>query len=89
MSAPKPDPIALAKTAWQPTVRWCQKTLKQAHYTDPQVRAAVEQFNIYVQLMLTATNAEQFREAQETVASYVSSHHFLRWAPVPAPMPSV
>lgn len=56
---------------------------------DPRVQAAVEQFQALVRAVLASPAAGRFLEAQEAAVAFVSQHPFLRWAPVPAPLPKV
>ncbi|MDB4896969.1 MAG: hypothetical protein JWN15_3231 [Firmicutes bacterium] len=89
LSAPKLDSLAAAKLAWQPTLTWCVKQLRVTHSMDPAVQTAVEQFHSWVKAVVSATDAAQFREAQSKAVSSVSAHQFLRWAPLPSPLPSL
>jgi hypothetical protein len=71
------------KAAWQPAQMWCKKEMREAHFMEPSVKAAVQQFQTLVSGVLTATAIPQFQEAQRAAAAYVREHAFLRWAPVP------
>ncbi|HYG56820.1 MAG TPA: hypothetical protein VD902_01940 [Symbiobacteriaceae bacterium] len=81
------DPLAAVKEAWQPVVRWCKKEMREANYMEPKIRAAVEQFQTFVKGVMAAADAAQFNEAQNQAAGYVREHAFLRWAPLPSPLP--
>jgi hypothetical protein len=89
LDGPKLEPLAAAKLTWQPTARWCQKEIKEKLRTDPKVLAAIEQFQAKVQAVLTAPDASQFHAAQSTAAGYLREHEFLRWAPLPYPLPKL
>lgn len=88
MPAPQLDPLAAAKLAWQPTLRWCQKELRDSRLMDPKVLAAVQQFQDLVKAVVTAQDVARFQEAQTHAARYANEHTFLRWAPKPSPLPS-
>jgi hypothetical protein len=68
-------------------MRWCKKEMKEAPWMDPQVREAVTQFTGLVKTILGAADAEQFSAAQAGATALVRSNAFLRWAPVPSPLP--
>ncbi|HWI54027.1 MAG TPA: hypothetical protein VNT01_17965, partial [Symbiobacteriaceae bacterium] len=81
--APPRDPMAEVKAKWQPTVRWCQKELREAHYMEAKIRNAVQQFDTLVKAVMAAPDMEQFQAAQRTAAGYIGENAFLRWAPIP------
>jgi hypothetical protein len=87
MAAPQLTPLAAAKLKWQPSLKWCQKELKEARWMDPKVRTAVEQFHSMVQAVLGAPDAAEFHAAQSAAAAQVRQDPFLRWAPLPSPLP--
>ena len=70
-------------------MRWCQKELKEINYMDAQVKVAVTTFNGLVKAVLAASSEEAFRESQRLAVAYVNEHPFLRWAPVPSPLPVI
>ncbi len=88
LPAPSLSPLATAKAAWQPTIKWCQKELKQAKAMDPAVLSAVQQFNTLVQAVMAATETDAFMEAQRQAAAFTRKHQFLRWSPLPSPLPT-
>jgi putative endopeptidase len=59
------DPLTAAKAAWQPTLRWCQKELKEAHFTDPKVKTALGQFLEQIRAIVGAEDAAQFQARAE------------------------
>lgn len=89
LAAPQLEPLAAAKVAWQPTLRWCETEMRETRWMDPGVREAVAQFQTLVLAIQSATDTELFHEAQGNAVAFVGGHPFLRWAPVPSPLPSL
>lgn len=83
-ATPPNDPLAGMKSAWQPAQQWCKKEMREAHFMEPSVKAAVQQFQTLVTGVMAATEDAQFQEAQRAAAAYVREHAFLRWAPIPS-----
>gem|GEM_PF-5751944 len=83
------DPLSIAKQAWQPTLKWSAKEVRNATYTEASVKTAVQAFHAGVQAVMAATTAEEFYQAQRAAAATVDQHQFLRWAPLPRPLPTI